>query len=110
MPSASLGTQQLSSPRPRSSSLTPSTRSSHSNITTVEEHWEFVESPAVKRQPTVRVNTPNLSRWDMIKGFFRPNKLARKIVTEIRPEIEDKGPDVCLIRMKTVRDRVLTDQ
>src|SRR5690349_456739 len=110
MLSASLGTQQLSSPCPRSSSLAPSARSSHSDITTVEEHWEFVERPAVKRQPTVRINTPKLSRWDMFKGFFRPSKLAQKIVTEIRPEIEDKGPDVCLTRMKTVRDRVLTDQ
>ena len=103
MPSASLGTQQLSDPRPRSSSLTPSTRSSRSNVTTVEEHWEFVETPAVKRQQTVRVNLPKLSRWDMFLGFFRPGKLARRIATEIHPEIEDKGHDVYLTRMKTVR-------
>jgi len=58
----------------------------------------------------VRVNVPKLSRLDMIMGFFRPNKFAKKLVTEIHPEIEDRGPDVCFTRMKTVRDRVLTDQ
>lgn len=112
MPLSSLGTQQLSTLRPRSASLAPSGRSSHSNITTVEDHWELVEDKAaLNRQGTIRLNL-DMSFWDKIKMCAKwliggNHAFARTLQTRIQPPLEDAGSEVRFVR-ETTHYSVLT--